>query len=179
MAVSRPFWLALLLLAGGAFAAGVSPEIRFKGVVTDSQGTVLLLEEQSTGAWHWAHVGGRFLDYTIKTYEPATYTVVLERGRQECRLRLERGRVIDAPIIPSSVKAELIKENLLLFKAAAVLLIRETSSRYITYDDLVGPGKYLEHLQPVAGEDYRGLTMMKGEERKLVVTTADGTKISF
>jgi len=160
-------------------AAGAPPAIRFVGVVTESQETRLCLEDESTGAWSWVPVGGCFLDYTINTYEPAIEIAVLGGGDREYRVPLRHSRVIEAPADLSPATVDLIRENLLLFRYAAAVHIKQTRSRYVTYDDLVGAGKYLESLDPVAGEDYRGLTMMKGEANTLVVTTADGTKISY
>jgi type IV pilus assembly protein PilA len=46
-----------------------------------------------------------------------------------------------------------------------------------TYDQLVGPGKYVAELRPAAGEDYRSLTFRKG--LPLVVRLADGRVVAY
>lgn len=179
MAVSRQLRFAWLLLAGGALAAGAPPDIRFAGVVTDSQGTVFCLTDPVTEGWSWIPAGGCFLGCTVKAYDPATETLTVSHGGRESRLRLAAGRVVRWHRELSRAAAAAIQDNLLLFHVAAMVYSRMTRSRYVTYEDIVGVDKLLPGLDPVAGEDYRGLTLMKGEPNGLSVTTAAGVRISY
>jgi type IV pilus assembly protein PilA len=56
-----------------------------------------------------------------------------------------------------------VLNNLRMLAAATDQYCLETGARSATYDQLVGPDKYVRMLNPVAGEDYRALRFVPGE----------------
>ncbi len=70
-----------------------------------------------------------------------------------------------------------VLNNLRQLSAAADQYYLEHGVETTTFDQIVGPDKYVRRINPVAGEDYRGLSFKLG--RPLRVTTADGRKISY
>jgi hypothetical protein len=70
-----------------------------------------------------------------------------------------------------------IENNLRQLSAAADQYYLETGRNTATYDDLVGPDKFIrEDLESVAGESYREIEFEAGQP--VFVTTADGREIS-
>lgn len=69
-----------------------------------------------------------------------------------------------------------IENNLRQLSAAADQYYLETGKDTAAYDDVVGPGKFIESLEPVAGEDYREVQLKAGEP--LTVRTPDGREFS-
>ena len=69
--------------------------------------------------------------------------------------------VLAAMAIPAFQKVrtasqeKVVMNNLRQLAAAADQYYLETGKKRATYDDLVGPDKYIRQLNPVAGEDYR------------------------
>jgi hypothetical protein len=70
-----------------------------------------------------------------------------------------------------------IRNNLHLLAAAADQYYLEKGVDSATYNDLVGPGKYLSDVTPMAGEDYHSLLFKQGHP--LRVRTRDGREIEF
>jgi hypothetical protein len=70
-----------------------------------------------------------------------------------------------------------IRNNLHLLANAADQYYLEKGVDSATYDDLVGPGKYLNDVTPIAGEDYHSLLFKQGQP--LRVRTGDGRVIEF
>ena len=71
-----------------------------------------------------------------------------------------------------------IVNNLRMFAAAAQQYMLETGSDHATYADIVGPGKYIKHITPVAGEDYTNL-VVHVSDTELSVKTADGRVVNY
>jgi type IV pilus assembly protein PilA len=70
-----------------------------------------------------------------------------------------------------------IENNLRQLSAAADQYYLETGKDTATFDDLVGPDKFIrEELESVAGEDYREVQFKAGEP--LIVHTPDGREFS-
>lgn len=65
-----------------------------------------------------------------------------------------------------------IKNNLRQLSAAAQQFYLENDATTATYDDLVGPDRYIKELTSVAGEDYRGIVFESGTPIQL--TLPDG-----
>jgi len=53
--------------------------------------------------------------------------------------------------------------NLRQLAAAADQHYLENGTKTATYDDLVGPTRYIKVLNPVAGENYRALRFQQGQ----------------
>lgn len=71
-----------------------------------------------------------------------------------------------------------IYNNLRQFSAAAQQYMLEGAKNEASYKDVVGPGKLLSELKPVAGEDYTTLVLHDGDT-SISVTTADGKEIKL
>lgn len=77
----------------------------------------------------------------------------------------------------ASSQDALIDSNLRQLSAAADQYYLETGKDTATYDDLVGPEKYIrEELESVAGENYREIEFQAGQP--VFVTTPDGREFS-
>ena len=70
-----------------------------------------------------------------------------------------------------------IRNNLHLLAGAADQYYLEKGVDSATYNDLVGPGKYISDVTPIAGEDYHPLVFKQGQP--LRVRTGDGRVIVF
>jgi type II secretory pathway pseudopilin PulG len=70
-----------------------------------------------------------------------------------------------------------VLNNLRQLSAAADQYYLETGFTTATYDNLVGPDKFVKGLNPVAGEDYHSVVFAKG--RPLRVRMPDGQIISY
>jgi type IV pilus assembly protein PilA len=73
-----------------------------------------------------------------------------------------------------------IKNNLRQFSSAAQQYMLETAKNSATYNDVVGPDKYIHELRPLAGEDYTKLVVHDSDSSISVRTAADKViEISF
>jgi hypothetical protein len=91
-------------------------------------------------------------------------------------------KVSKAPSSNTSTQAEdaqtvAIEQNLQALSGAADKYYADHSADTTTYEELVGPGKYLSTVAPVAGEDYRPLLFKKGYPLRLYLK--DGRVITF
>jgi type IV pilus assembly protein PilA len=86
--------------------------------------------------------------------------------------------VMSAMAIPAFQKVrgtsqeKTIQNNLRQLSAAAQQYYLETSNTNATYDDLVGPDRYIKALKPVAGENYRSIIFKQGSPIR--ITLPDG-----
>ncbi len=69
-----------------------------------------------------------------------------------------------------------VRNNLAQVWSAVEQQMLETQVETVTYEEVVGT--YFQDFKPVAGEDYRGLTIRRGDER-LSVTLADGRDVTY
>jgi len=60
-----------------------------------------------------------------------------------------------------------VLNNLRMLEAAADQYCLEHNVTTATYDDLVGPGKFIKEMKPVAGEDYRALQFHSGQPLRI------------
>lgn len=79
--------------------------------------------------------------------------------------------------VRSNSTEKVIQNNLRMFQAAGDQYCLENNVSSVTYEQIVGPGKLLEQLEPVAGEDYTELVYKPNEP--LSVTTSAGKTISL
>jgi len=70
-----------------------------------------------------------------------------------------------------------VLNNLRQLAAAADQYYLERGVRTATYNDLVGPGKYIKAINPVAGENYRTLRFVQG--MPLRVRLPDGRTVEY
>lgn len=79
--------------------------------------------------------------------------------------------------VRQSSQEKAVLNNLRQLGAAAEQFYLENGVTTVTYDQLVGPGKLIRTLQPVAGENYRTLRFRQGQA--LRVQLADGRTVEF
>ncbi|HVS51848.1 MAG TPA: hypothetical protein VHD62_05780 [Opitutaceae bacterium] len=70
-----------------------------------------------------------------------------------------------------------VMNNLRQLAAAADQYYLEHGVTSVTYDQIVGPNRYVRVIQPVAGENYRSLIFVQG--RPLRVQLADGRTVEY
>jgi type IV pilus assembly protein PilA len=70
-----------------------------------------------------------------------------------------------------------VLNNLRQLAAAADQHYLETGTTTATYDQLVGPTRYIRVLNPVAGENYRALRFQQG--RPLSVRLRNGKMVEY
>jgi hypothetical protein len=79
--------------------------------------------------------------------------------------------------VKANSQASVITCNLSQLEAAANQYCIENSRDRATYDDVVGPGKWIGSLKNAAGEDYRTLVIWPG--RPVSIRTPDGREFTF
>ncbi len=79
--------------------------------------------------------------------------------------------------VRASSQQKAVLNNLRQFAAAGDQFCLEHGAERATYGDLVGPGRYIRSLNPVAGESYTELVYEMGEP--LAVTLGDGRVIRY
>ena len=72
----------------------------------------------------------------------------------------------------------MVRTNLVQIWNAAEQQILETNVEVVTYQELVASGRYFQELKPVAGEDYSGLAIHRGDQ-SISVTTRSGRTIEY
>lgn len=73
--------------------------------------------------------------------------------------------------VRASSQEKTVLNNLRQLSAAADQYYLETGKVSATYEDLVGPDKYIRQLQAIGGEDYRTLVFRQGAALHIVVPT--------
>jgi hypothetical protein len=164
-------------LAAGAWAA--EAEIEFSGVLGDGTpgGTKFALAAKGAGASRWLKVGEEFAGYTITAYEAKDETIVLARAGQAVRVKLKAGKVQSVVVEPPPAVQRAMLNNLRQLAAAADQFYLENGVNATTYDQLVGPTKYVKQITSQAGEDYRVLEFKQG--KALEITTSGGFKMRY
>ena len=69
--------------------------------------------------------------------------------------------------------------NLRQVASAAQQYFLETGYEEISFDDLVGPGKYLNTIEVVNGENYRDIFPIREGITKLSINTESGRTITY
>ena len=171
--------LSLLLLAVGLVGVAFAAEagIEFSGVMGGGKDLRVALTNKASGATQWVQVGNSFAGYTISVYDDKTDVLVLTKDGQQLRLPLKQRKATSADRKLSPQVQRAILNNLRQLAAAADQFYLENGKTSTTYDELVGPTKYVKAINPVNGENYRALQFVQG--RQFVVTTADGYSVSY
>jgi hypothetical protein len=170
-----------LLILGGIFLAaglrGAEIGIEFTGYVRDEKGLALALRNPASGYSRWVAIGQEFEDYKVSRLNEKTEVLVLTKGGVEFSLPLVRAKIKQADMeIPPEMKRK-IMNNLRQLAAAANQHFLEQEVTRATYDDLVGRTKYVKEINPVDGEDYRGIVFEQG--KKFQVQTSQGYIVSY
>ena len=180
--------LFLLLAPAALFAAAAAPGIEFNGVIVDPAGkTTVSLLNPVTGEAKWVAVGsGKFSGYVVTSYAPdpkAGDAVILTKDGSTQTLRVVlKGAVIVAtpdktpsPVPVTAEQKAAVAANLQFFSVAAEAKFRLQGKTSVTFEELIGDNP--SSFPPIAGENYHGMVIRKGEPIK--VTMPDGSVISF
>ncbi len=173
---ARSLIAAILFFSGHQVSA--EPEIEFSGVLVTGGHTQVALTGKATHVTRWVEIGGHFSDFTVAAYDSKEGVVVLEKGGAKFRFPMISGKILDAAANPPSEKSAAIIGNLRRILAAANRFYLENARTSVRLAELVGPGRAIEELQPVAGESYDALPLTVSS-RKFSVTTADGLVVSW
>jgi hypothetical protein len=175
-------------LACASIARAAEPNIEFSGVMTADGKTRLALTDKTTHSTQWVEPGSEFGGYEIARYDPKEDAVFVKKNGQEIRLGLIAPKTpldshsavaataaANSPSTEAAVNA--IRGNLRTLAAAARQYQAERGVSTVSYSDLVGPGKFISELKPVAGENYGALTFSSNTP-SVSVTMADGARVS-
>jgi LysM repeat protein len=171
-------------LLGVVTLKGAEVPIEFSGVLTANGKPKVALTDKSTQTTQWLDPGDAFLGYAIARYDPGEEAVFLRKNGEEIRLPLVTPKstpaqpaaaAAPAPAANTEFVANAIRSNLRQFVAAARRVQAEQGTAQVSYADLVGPGKPLRELTPVAGENYTSLTYAPAVTALSVTTSAGNT----
>ncbi|MGD1031105.1 MAG: hypothetical protein ABSA05_08200 [Opitutaceae bacterium] len=114
----------------------------------------------------------------VAIYNPVTLGLLTAMAVQS----FQNTRAIPPPVAPGARQSTLppdarIRANLILLWAAENRYFSENQTTTATYDDLVGPGRFLPAIRPVGDEDYRSLHFEKGVPLQL--TTKEGRVLRY
>ncbi len=184
MTPGRALLFGLLLAAAPVRAA--EPTIQFTGILTADGKTRLALTDTATDTTHWVEPGDEFKGYAIARYDAAAEAVFVRKSGQEHRLPLaspqHRPAVAAAAVVPAAAASEAtqraIRSNLRAHAAAARQYQLERGTASVAFADLVGPGKFIGELKPVAGENYSTLNISP-DVTAISVTTSEGATVAI
>ena len=174
--------LPLILTVVGIFVttvgvSGAEAGIEFTGWVKDDKGLLLALKSKAGGYSSWVTIGRDFDGYTVRAMDEVAETLEVTKDGVTFRLPLVRSKVKLADTEPPPELKKLILNNLRQLAAAADQFFLENGVSRATYDDLVGPTKYVKKIVPQDGEDYQNLQFVQG--KPFQVTTSQGYVISY
>lgn len=171
----RVFALVFILFGiGPAFGADIG--IEFIGVMAAGKDVRVALTNKDGGATQWVRVGSSFAGYSVSNYDAVGDALVLTKDGRQFRLPLKLSKVVSGGAKPPSQVERAITNNLRQLGAAADQFYLENGKVSASYDDLVGPNKYVKSMTPVDGENYRTIQFAQG--KPLSVTTAGGYTVS-
>jgi hypothetical protein len=172
-----------LLIGTGTLVATPADDLEFDGVLVCDGRTQLALLDRMTGLAKWVTVGGKFEGFVVGAYDPAKDTVSLTRvGAPPISIRLKDAIIlVTTPaspwLQPTNAERAAVAANLQQLAAAAAQYLTDTGIPATSLDELVGPGKLLPQLTPVAGESYNSVDL-GGGTANFGVTMSDGTHIA-
>jgi type IV pilus assembly protein PilA len=128
---------------------------------------ILLLDEHSNGIVRKLRFQGDRMVFSVRDSDTVVFSrIAANEITADVREQITRVKVENATT-----------NNLRQLMAAADQFFLEHGVAEATYDDLVGPTKYVKSLVPIAGEDYKVLQFRQGQA--LSVRTSDGRVISY
>lgn len=154
----------LTLAKDGTFTWKIPDQPVATGKLT---GDSLLLKNDQPNPPKWL----QFLEF--KKADKATASEVIELALQQQTAAISAF----AKVRESNVRA-VVLNNLRQLAAAADQHFLEYGTTKVTYDQLVGPEKYIAKLSAADGEDYSKLDLNQGSEEWRIVT-ASGLTITY
>ena len=151
--------------------------IEFTALMKDGKGFRCVLTSKSIGVSAWLTTGQKFDGYTVGGLDASAETLTVTRDGVESRLRLTPSKVKPGAGEPSPEIKQRVLRNLRMLAAAADQFFLERGVVRASYDELVGPTKFVREILPVDGEDYRSLLFEQG--KLIEVRTSQGYAISY
>lgn len=155
-------------------------EVEFTGLIGSGTGadTRFMLATKAAGSSRWLKLGQEFAGYTIAAYEPKTDLLDLTRDGKTLRVKLKDSTKIQSVAVePPPAVQKAILNNLRMLAAAADQFYLENGVATVTYDQLVGPTKYVKQINVQDGENYRAIEFKQG--KVMEVTTSGGFKMRY
>jgi len=185
--ITRSLFFATFLTSVGVVNSA-EPPIIFSGLLTSDGKTYVALTDSATKGTRWVRTGEEFNGYSVLRYDAQNDAVFLKKGNEEIRVPLVLAKTMEpamgAPTSPtqasphSSAIAAAVRSNLRQLATAAQELRAKLGVASVSYNDVVGPGKPIPQLTPVAGETYSTLNFGP-DVTAISVTTSDGATISL
>jgi hypothetical protein len=166
-----------LSLWGAAIAAENETGLEFAGVLGGGKDIRIALTRKSGGVTQWVAVGSRYAGYHVSGYDANADVVVLEKDGRTFRLALRQGKPAGAGVKHTPEIERAILNNLRQLAAAADQFYLENGKNSTSYEELVGPTKYVKSISPLNGENYRAIQFAQG--KVITVTTASGHSVSY
>ena len=166
---------AVLVIFFGVTAAvrAADTPLEFSGVLTADGKTRIALTDPVTTVTQWVEPGEEFKGYTVARYDAKDEAVFVKRNGREFRIPLATAKTATAAGSPATLATtNAIRGNLRTLAAAARQYQLERRVTNVSFADLVGPGKFIGELKPVAGENYSTLSF--GPDVTAVSVTTDG-----
>lgn len=173
----RRAFVLLALMVAAASGRGAEAGVEFVGFFWDNQTLHFGLRDKSDGRTKWLTAGQEFAGYTPRSLDEKAGVLVVAKDKVEYRLPLIVSKIRQVASEPPPEVKKKILHNLRQLAAAADQYFLENGVSKATYDDLVGPTKYVKKVEAVAGEEYQGMKFEQG--KKLEVTTEQGHVISY
>lgn len=170
---------AILVAALAVGASAAEPDVEFTALLSGGAAADvrILLTVKGAGQSGWLKLGQEFGGYTVASYEAKEETVVLGKDGQTLRVKLKDSKVKAGIAEPPPAVQKAILNNLRQLAAAADQFYLENGVATTTYDQLVGPTKYVKRVDPQAGEDYRAIEFKQG--KAMEITTTGGFKMRY
>lgn len=185
--ITRSLLIATFLTSLGVLN-GAEPPVVFSGMLTSEGKTYVALTDSSTKGTRWVRLGEEFNGYSVVRYDSQNDAVFLKKGSEEIRVPLALAKTAEpvqgAVVTPTPVLANTagiaaaVRSNLRQLATAAQELRTTLGVASVSYNDLVGPGKPIPQLTPVAGETYSTLNFGP-DVTAIGVTTSDGATITL
>ncbi|MDO8540824.1 MAG: hypothetical protein Q7S40_10345 [Opitutaceae bacterium] len=157
---------------------GAEAGIAFAGMIKEGGNVRFVLRSKATGnSSGWLAIGQTFEGYAIRSLDAPAQILVVAKDGAEFRLPFVSARVKHAAAEPPAELKQRVLRNLRMLAAAADQFFLERGVTRASYEDLVGPTKYVKEIIPVDGEDYRSLQF--AQAKPMEVRTSQGYVISY
>ncbi|MDI1249372.1 MAG: hypothetical protein PSV13_10960 [Lacunisphaera sp.] len=165
------------IFAAGATLGGTEAGVEFTGWVKDDKGLLLALKGTKSGNTKWVGLGQEFEDYKVGRMDEKSEVLVVTKGGVEFQLPLIRSKVQRKDTEPPPGIKKPVLNNLRRLAAAADQYYLENGVSQTTYEKIVGRTNYVKEINPVDGEEYRGIVFEQG--KRIQVQTNQGYIISY
>jgi hypothetical protein len=165
------------ICATAATLPGAEAGVEFTGWVKDDKGLLLALKSTKSGNTKWVGLGQEFEDCKVSRMDEKAEVLTVTKGGAEFQLPLIRSKVQLKDTEPPLAIKKQVLNNLRRLAAAADQFYLENGVSKATYDQLVGPTKYVKEIIPVDREDYRAIQFVQG--KTMQTTTSEGYVISY